>query len=350
MIGMAAANGGCSAPAGTGDATTSPSTAPAATSAAGSPAGATADSGKTLTGAGATFPAPLYQKWFQEYAQKGGVQINYQPIGSGGGIKAISSHTVDFGASDAPLSDDELKTAPGLLHIPTVAGPVVVLYNLPGLTKPLNLDGATIAGMFDGKITTWNDPKIAALNPGVTLPATPLVSVHRADGSGTTNAFTTYLNTVSPDWKAIGAGKSVKWPGGVGAKGSPGVTALVQQTPGAVGYAELNFAQQNKVPFAAVRNAKGKFITPSVDSTVAAAAGISLPPDFRKVIVNTPAPDGYPIASFTYLLVYPNAKPEVKPFLKWALTDGQKDASGLSYAPLPANVQKQALAQVEKLP
>lgn len=338
---------GCSTPE-SGTSTAGGSASPAAEGGA-SPAAAPAGGGGTaLNGAGATFPAPLYQKWFQEYAQAKGVQINYQANGSGAGIKAITQKTVDFGASDAPMSDQEMAAAPGILHIPTVAGAVCVSYNVPGVTKPLNFDGPTIAGIYLGTIKTWNDPKITALNPGVTLPGTGIVPVHRADGSGTTNAFTTYLSDVSPDWKAkVGAGKSVKWVGGVGGKGNPGVAELIKQTEGGVGYIELNYALSNKIAFGSVKNAAGKVIAPSVASTTAAAAGVQLPDDFRKVIVNTTAPDGYPITSFTFLLVYPNAKPQLKDFLKWALTDGQKDAAGLNYAPLPDSVQKKALAMVD---
>ncbi len=306
-----------------------------------------AGSGSVLNGAGATFPAPLYQQWFAEYKQAKGVQINYQPIGSGGGIKNITAKSVDFGASDAPMSDAELKAAPGILHVPTVAGAVCVAYNVPGAPPDLKLSGAAIAAMFLGKITSWNDPLIAALNPGVTLPATKLTPFHRSDGSGTTNIFTTYLSAVSPQWKAgVGAGKSVKWPLGLGGKGNPGVAALIKQNAGGVGYVELAYAAQNKIPVAAVQNLKGSFITPSVASTTAAVAGVSLPPDFRAVPVNTTAAQGYPITGFTFLLVYPDAKPAVKDFLTWAMTTGQKDAPGLDYAPLPDAVQKKAVAEI----
>jgi phosphate transport system substrate-binding protein len=305
--------------------------------------------GTVLNGAGATFPAPLYQKWFQEYQQKAGVSINYQPIGSGGGIKQITGKAVDFGASDAPMSDAELAKAPGIVHIPTVAGAVCVAYNVPGAPANLKLTGPVIADMFLGAITKWNDPKIAALNPGVTLPATTITPFHRSDGSGTTNIFTTYLQQVAPEWSKIGAGKSVNWPKGDGGKGNPGVAALIKQIPGGVGYIELAYAETNKIPFAQVQNQSGAFITPSVDSTTAAASGVTLPPDFRKVIVNTTAKDGYPITGFTFLLIYPDAKPQLKGFLKWALTDGGKDAPALYYAPLPDNVQKAALAKLDSL-
>jgi phosphate transport system substrate-binding protein len=322
----------------------------AASPAAATSGGAAAAGGTTLTGAGATFPAPLYQRWFQEYGQKNNVQINYQPIGSGGGIKAITAKSVDFGASDAPMNDAELGAAPGILHIPTVAGAVVVAYNAPGVPNNVKLTGDVIADMFAGKITRWDDARIAKLNPGVKLPTTSIAPFHRSDGSGTTNIFTTYLSEVSPSWRAdVGAGKSVRWSKGIGGKGNQGVAALIKQTEGGVGYLELNYAVANRIPFATVRNAKGQSITPSVESTTQAAEGASLPTDFRKVIVNTNDPQGYPITGFTFLLVYPNAKPQLKQFLTWALTDGQKEAAALYYAPLPPSVQKRALAQVNKL-
>ena len=327
-----------------GDTNSTSSASPAATG--GTPVATTGN----LNGAGATFPAPLYQRWFQEFGAKNGTQINYQAIGSGGGIKQITAKSVDFGASDAPLSEDELKAAPGLLHIPTVAGAVALAYNVPGTKPGLKLAPDVLADIYLGTIKQWNDPRIAALNPGVALPDTSIAAFHRADGSGTTNAFTTYLAEVSPTWKAkVGAGKSVRWPNGLGGKGNPGVAALVQQNAGGIGYIELNYAIANKIAYASVKNAKGAFIEPTVKSTTAAAAGATLPADFRKVIVNTPAADGYPITSFTYLLVYPNSKPAVKQFLKWALTDGQKDAPEMTYAPLPTEVQKNALAAVETM-
>jgi phosphate transport system substrate-binding protein len=305
---------------------------------------------QSLTGAGATFPAPLYQQWFQEYAKEKGVQINYQAIGSGGGIKNITAKSVDFGASDAPMNAAELAAAPGILHIPTVAGAVTVAYNIPGVGAGIHLTGDVVADIFLGKITNWNDPRITKLSPGTKFPNLGITPFHRSDGSGTTNAFTTYLSEVSPDWKSqVGAGKSVRWVKGLGGKGNPGVAELIKQNEGGIGYIELAYAVKNVIPYAAIRNAAGKFIYPSVESTTAAAEGSTLPPDFRKVITNTSAPAGYPITSFTFLLVYPNCKPEVKAFLEWALTTGEKDAPGLYYAPLPANVQKRALAVVAKL-
>ena len=314
--------------------------------------GSTASSSGTgLNGAGATFPAPLYQQWFQEYKSKTGVPINYQPIGSGGGIKNITAKSVDFGASDAPMNDAEMKAALGIQHIPTVAGAVCIAYNTPGVPPHLHLTGDAIAKMFLGQIKTWNDPALAALNPGKALPNTPIVACHRSDGSGTTNIVTTYLSQISPDWKrTVGAGKSVKWPGGFGGKGNQGVAQLLKQNAGGVGYIELAYAVQNNIPYADVQNAKGNYIAPSVASATAAAQGVTLPPDFREVITNTSDPQGYPITGFTFLLVYPNAgNPELKKFLQWALTDGQKDAAALYYAPLPPAVQKRALDVVNAM-
>jgi phosphate transport system substrate-binding protein len=303
-----------------------------------------------LNGAGATFPAPLYQKWFQVYKEKTGVEINYQAIGSGGGIKAITAKSVDFGASDAPMSVAELAKAPGIMHIPTVAGAVVVAYNIPGVGPGIRLSPDVIADIFLGKITNWSDPRIAKLNPGTNFPTQGITPFHRSDGSGTTNIFTTYLSQVSSDWSDnVGSGKSVKWLKGLGGKGNPGVAALIKQTDGGIGYIELAYAVKNVISYAAVRNAKGNFIYPDVASTTIAADGSTLPADFRKVITNTAAPKGYPITGFTFLLVYNTTKPEVKSFLQWAMTDGQSYATDLLYAPLPASVQKKALAAVNSL-
>ena len=310
-----------------------------------------ASSATQLNGAGGTFPQPLYAQWFQEYGQKNGLTINYQPIGSGGGIKAITAKTVDFGASDAPMNDKEMQGAAGIQHIPTVAGPVCIAYNLPGVPADLHLSGPVIANIFLGTIKTWNDPQIKQLNPSANLPATAITACHRSDGSGTTNIFTTYLSAISPTWKSgPGAGKSVNWPSGLGGKGNAGVAQLVQRTAGAVGYVELNYVMKNKMTAADVQNKSGKFIAPSVASATAAVAGVTLPADFRAVPVNTTAPDGYPITGFTYLLVYKTGtKPQVKDFLKWALTDGQKEAAAMDYAPLPDSVDKKALDAVNSI-
>ncbi|MFL5614409.1 MAG: phosphate ABC transporter substrate-binding protein PstS [Gemmatimonadaceae bacterium] len=313
------------------------------------PAGAaTASSDAQLTGAGATFPAPIYQKWFADYAAKTGVKINYQPIGSGGGIRQLSEQTVDFGASDAPMSDDEMSKAKGgpVQHIPTVLGAVCITYNLSEVSKTLNLTGDLVGDIFLGKVTKWNDSRIAALNKGLSLPNRDIIVVHRSDGSGTSYIFTDYLSAVSQAWKGgPGKGKDVNWPTGLGAKGNEGVTGQVKQTPGAVGYVELAYARQNKLPTAALRNAAGQFVAPSIEAVTAAAAGVAQKltanSDYRLSIVNAPGAQAYPISSFTWLLVYktqPNADKgkKIMDFLKWALHDGEQEAATLDYAPLPA--------------
>jgi phosphate transport system substrate-binding protein len=316
-------------------------------SGAAAPAAATTTSGAALTGAGATFPYPIYSKWFDSYAAKTGVKINYQPIGSGGGIRQLSEQTVDFGGTDAPMSDDEMSKAKGgpVQHIPTVLGAVCITYNLPEVSKSLNLTGDLIADIFLGKVTKWNDSRIAALNKGVALPNRDIVVVHRSDGSGTSYIFTDYLSAVSATWKtAPGKGKDISWPTGLGAKGNEGVTGQVKQTPGAVGYVELAYAKQNNLPTAAIRNAAGQFVQPSIEAVTAAAAGAAqkLPAtsDYRISIVNAPGAQAYPISSFTWLLVYktqPNAEKgkQLLDFVHWALHDGEQMASRLDYAPLP---------------
>ncbi|HEX9607055.1 MAG TPA: phosphate ABC transporter substrate-binding protein PstS [Gemmatimonadaceae bacterium] len=299
-----------------------------------------------LTGAGATFPYPIYSKWFADYAQSTGVKINYQSIGSGGGIRQLSEQTVDFGASDGPMSDQELATAKGgpVLHFPTVMGAVVITYNVPGLTRPLNLTGDAIADIFAGKITKWNDAQIVAQNRGVALPNSDILVVHRSDGSGTTYIFSDYLTSVSPSWSStLGKGKEIKWPVGLGGKGNEGVAGQVKQTPGSIGYVELAYAKQNSLPFATVRNAAGRFITPPTASVTAAAASMKLPKntDYRISIANAPGKDSYPISSMTWILVYQNQPDRVKGaklvnFLRWAYKDGEKTVASLDYAPLPA--------------
>jgi phosphate transport system substrate-binding protein len=311
-----------------------------------------------LTGAGATFPFPIYSKWFSDYAAKTGVKINYQPIGSGGGIRQLSEQTVDFGATDAPMSDAELAKAKGgaVMHIPTVLGAVVVTYNVPELKRPLRLDGTTLADVFLGKITKWNDARIAALNPGAKLPASDILVVHRSDGSGTSYVFTDYLASVSTDWAAKpGKGKEVQWPVGLGGKGNEGVAGQVKQLPGSIGYVELAYAKQNKLAYADIRNAKGEFVTPTIGAVTAAAAGAAatLPAntDYRVSIVNAAGKGAYPISSFTWLLVYRNQADAAKgrklvEFVKWALTDGEKSAATLDYAPIPAAMAKQLIKQL----
>lgn len=300
-----------------------------------------------LTGAGATFPYPIYSKWFDQYKQKTGVEINYQSVGSGAGIKQLMAGTVVFGASDAPLSDKDAGAMPSpVSHIPTVAGAVALTYNLPGATGTLKLDGPTLAGIFLGEITKWNDPKIAALNAGMTLPATAITVAHRSDGSGTSYIFTNYLAAVSPKWKAKpGAGKSVEWPVGLGGKGSDGVSSVVKGSPGSIGYVELAYAKQNKMPVASMKNKAGQFVAPNVEGTTAAAEGslVAVQKDVRAPIVNAEGAKSYPIAGFTYILVYKQSQDAAKgkamiDFLKWAITDGQKEAAALDYAPLPAAV------------
>jgi phosphate transport system substrate-binding protein len=309
-----------------------------------------------INGAGATFPFPIYSKWFNEYAKVDpSVRFNYQSIGSGGGQKQILSETVDFGASDGPMSDDNLAKAPrALWHFPTVAGADVITYNLPGDPK-LKIDGATIAGIFLGKITKWNDPAIASQNPDVKLPDLDVVVVHRSDGSGTTYIFTDYLSKVSPDWKGkVGKGTSVSWPSGIGGKGNEGVSGQVKQVPGSVGYIELAYAKQNKLSYADVKNSSGNYITPSIESVTDALATADIPDDFRFSMVNPPGATAYPISGTTWLLVYAEQKDHAKgeklvQFLKWAYSEGEKLAPGLDYAPLPDALIKRALERVQSI-
>jgi len=296
-----------------------------------------------INGAGATFPYPLYSKWFAEYSKEHkDVEFNYQSIGSGGGIKQVLAQTVDFGATDAPMSDEELKQAKTpIAHIPTVLGAVTVVYNVKGLATGLKLDGETIASIFLGKVTKWNDASIAKLNPKAKLPATDILVVRRSDGSGTTSIYSTFLSAVSAEFKEkVGAGKNVTWPAGVGAKGNEGVTALVSQTDGAIGYVELAYANQNKLAFASVKNAKGEFVTPSVDSISKAASNVKdASGELRISVINSDAKGAYPISSFTWILLPTDEKSaplkEVRSFLTWAMKDGQKMAASLDYAPLP---------------
>jgi phosphate transport system substrate-binding protein len=329
-------------------------------SAASSAPSASSSSGVDLTGAGATFPYPIYSKWISDYRAKTGVKINYQAIGSGGGIRQLSEGTVDFGASDAPMSDEELAKAKGpILHIPTVLGAVVLTYNIPDLEQPLNLSGEVIGDIFLGKITKWNDSRLASLNPGVKLPARDLLVVHRSDGSGTTYIFSDYLTAVSPAWAAgPGKGKELKWPVGLGAKNNDGVAGQVKQTPGSIGYVELAYANQNKLAVAKVKNTAGQFVAPTIASITAAAAGAAekLPPttDYRVSIVNAPGAEAYPISSFTWLLVYQRQTDAAKSkklidFMKWALTEGEGSAATLDYAPLPASLGAQLMDRVASI-
>lgn len=300
----------------------------------------------TLNGAGATFPYPLYSKWISEYhRQHPDVRINYQSIGSGGGIRQIVARTVDFGASDAPMKPEEAKKASGkLLHIPTTLGAVAVTYNLDSVKQPLKLDAAVLSDIYLGTIEKWSDPRLAGLNEGVTLPDEDIAVVYRSDGSGTTAVYTDYLAKVSKAFATeVGSGKSVRWPTGLGAKGNEGVTGQIKTTPGAIGYVELAYAIQNELPTAAIENQAGAFVRPTIDAITAAAAGIDLPDSLYVSITNSPAKGAYPIAAFSYMLVYEDAKNARKgkalaEFLRWALHDGQKYAKPLHYAPLPAGV------------
>jgi len=313
-----------------------------------------------INGAGATFPAPIYTKWFSEYNKlHSNVEINYQAIGSGGGIQQLTSQTVFFGASDGPMTDMQLGAAPDkVMHFPTVLGGVVPVYKIPNVTGELKFTGAVLADIYLGKIAKWNDAAITKLNPGVNLPATDITVVHRSDGSGTTYIWADYLSKVSPEWKMkVGVSTAINWPAGVGGKGNDGVAGLVNQTPGSIGYVELIYAIQNKISYGTVQNAAGEFMKASLESVTAAAAGAAanMPADFRVSITNAPGKGVYPISSFTWLLLYQNPKDKaqaktVNDFVKWALTDGQKFCADLGYAPLPQSVvQKEmtALAQIK---
>jgi phosphate transport system substrate-binding protein len=311
-----------------------------------------------IDGAGATFPYPIYSKWFSEYNKlHPEVQINYQSIGSGGGIRQLTNQTVFFGATDGPMTKEQLGTAPGtVLHFPAVLGADVPVYNLPG-NPELKFSGSTLANVFLGKITKWNDAAIAADNPGVKLPVTDITVAHRSDGSGTTYIWVDYLAKVSPEWKTkVGVATSVNWPVGIGGKGNEGVAGLVQQTPGSIGYVELIYALQNKISYGSVKNLDGEFVKASLESVTAAAAAAEgkMPPDFRVSITNAPGKTAYPVSSFTWLLFYENPKDKKKAqimtdFMKWALDNGQKFAGELGYAPLPASVIKMELAALGKI-
>jgi phosphate transport system substrate-binding protein len=309
-----------------------------------------------INGAGATFPYPIYSKWFDEYAKVDpSVRFNYQSIGSGGGQKQILAQTVDFGASDGPMSDDNLIKAPGkILHIPTVAGAVVLTYNLAG-NPSLKFDAETIGGIYLGEIKKWNDPKLSALNAGVKLPDEEIVVVHRSDGSGTTFIFTDYLSKVSAEWKQkVGNNTSVNWPAGIGGKGNEGVAGQVKQTPGAIGYVELIYAIQNKMSYADVKNSDGEFVKPTIDSVTAALATANIPEDFRFSMTNAPGKGAYPICGATWLLVYEQQKDTAKgkklvEFLKWALTKGEGMTKDLNYAPLPEAVQQRVLKRIDEI-
>jgi phosphate transport system substrate-binding protein len=317
-----------------------------------------------INGAGATFPNPIYSKWFEEFHKKNpNIEINYQPVGSGAGIKQVTEGTVDFGATDGPMSDDQIKAfhdkrGVSILHFPTVLGADVPTYNVPGVTASLNFTPEALAGIFLGKITTWNDPAITGPNKGVNLPANPIVVVHRSDGSGTTYIWTDYLCKVSEEWKGkVNKGTSVNWPVGLGGKGSDGVTEQIKQTPNSIGYVELIYAIQNKVPYGTVKNSAGNFVKADLASVSEAAAGAAkdIPDDFRVSITNAPGKNAYPISSFTWLLIPEkfqdaNKRDAIKNMLTWALADGQNFTEALSYAKLPKEVvekEKKAISKIQ---
>jgi phosphate transport system substrate-binding protein len=315
-----------------------------------------------INGAGATFPNPIYSKWFNDFHKANGTQINYQPVGSGAGIKQVTEGTVDFGATDGPMNDDQLKAyraknGAGILHFPTVLGAVVPTYNVAGVNAPLNFTPEALAGIFLGRVSKWNDPTIANANKGVNLPGNDIVVIHRSDGSGTTYIWTDYLSKVSGDWKdKVSKGTSVNWPVGLGGKGNEGVTGLIKQTPNSIGYVELIYAAQNKVPYGAVKNSAGTFVSADLASVTEAAAGAvkTMPEDFRVSITNAPGKTAYPISSFTWLLIPEKFKDAgkrdaMKKFLTWAITDGQGSAENLSYAKLPKEVVDKELKAINKV-
>jgi phosphate transport system substrate-binding protein len=311
-----------------------------------------------LNGAGATFPYPMYSKWFSEYHKAHpDIEINYQSIGSGGGIRQVLAGTVDFGASDGPMTDEQLSQAKTkILHIPTVLGADVPAYNIPGVTEELKFTPDVLAGVFLGKITSWNDPALAKINPGVNLPNQPIIVIHRSDGSGTTYIWTDYLSKVSSEWaNGPGKGSSVKWPVGLGGKGNEGVAGQIRQLQGSIGYVELIYAVQNKIPYGSVKNAAGNFVKASLESVTAAAASVkSMPADFRVSITNAPGKDAYPISSFTWLLIPEKSKDPSKgktlaDFLNWMVDDGQKMTAELTYAPLPESVASKVKATIKQV-
>ena len=315
-----------------------------------------------INGAGATFPYPIYSKWFDEFHKTNSAQINYQSVGSGAGIKQVTEGTVDFGATDGPMNDDQIKAyraknGTGILHFPTVLGAVVPTYNVPGVNTPLNFTPEALAGIFLGRISKWNDPAIANANKGVNLPANDIVVIHRSDGSGTTYIWTDYLSKVSGDWKdKVSKGTSVNWPVGLGGKGNEGVTGLIKQTPSSIGYVELIYAAQNKVPYGTVKNSSGTFVRADLASVTEAASGAvkTMPEDFRVSITNAPGKNAYPISSFTWLLIPEKFKDggkrdALKGFVKWAITDGQGFAENLSYAKLPKEVVDRELKAIDKV-
>lgn len=310
-----------------------------------------------INGAGATFPYPIYSKWFDVYTSiNPDARFNYQSIGSGGGIKQITAGTVDFGATDGPMTDQQMAEAPGrIFHLPMVMGAVVPAYNVPGAEKGLKLTPDVLADIFLGKISKWNDPRIASVNPDFQLPDSPIIVVHRSDGSGTTYIWVDYLCSVSGEWKLkVGKGTSVNWPVGLGGKGNEGVAGLVKQMPGSLGYVELSYAIKNNLAYGFVQNKSGNFIEPTLESTSEAATGVLMPSDFRVSLVNSPNPEAYPVAGFTWLLIYRNQKDPVKgkmilDFIRWAIHEGQEYADDLLYAPLPVDVVQMIEKKLEEV-
>jgi phosphate transport system substrate-binding protein len=310
----------------------------------------------TLNGAGATFPYPIYSKWFSEYHnQHSDVQVNYQSIGSGGGIRQVQAGTVDFGATDGPMSDEQIAASKiKVLHVPTVLGAVVPAYNIPGIEQEVKFTPEILAGIFMGKISNWNDGALAKVNPGIKFPNQNITVVHRSDGSGTSYIFTDYLSKISPDWQGtVGKATSVKWPVGVGGKGNEGVAGMIRQLPGSLGYIELIYALQNKINYGSVKNSSGQFVKASLESTTAAAEGVKMPADFRVSITNPQGKTAYPIASFTWLLIPTNPTDKtkgkmVKDLVLWALDNGESMAAALSYAPLPKEVVEKAKAAINQ--
>ncbi|MGH9149881.1 MAG: phosphate ABC transporter substrate-binding protein PstS [Acidimicrobiales bacterium] len=336
-------------------------TAPASTTAMPSGLRKLDGASNSLSGAGATFPAPVYSLWASEYKKASGVEVAYQSIGSGGGVKQITEATVDFGATDAPLKDSEQAAAKKgpILHIPTVFGAVVPTYNLAGQSSGLVFTGEVLGKIFAGRITTWNDPEVVALNPGASLPAQPIAVVHRSDGSGTTDIWTDYLTKTSPTWVSVlgqgrSQGKEVAWPTGIGGKGNEGVSGAVGQTPGALGYVELTYALEQKLPVGHVKNATGKAIQPCIETVTAAASGTSFPPDLRFSLTNASGPDAYPVTGATWLLVYENQADEAKAkamvnYLAWTMEQGQVLAPTLKYSPLSPELRTLAISQIRKI-
>lgn len=311
-----------------------------------------------INGAGSTFMYPALTKWFEVYSGiDSSVQFNYQAIGSGAGIKQITAKTVDFGGTDGPMTMDQMTQAPGrIYHIPMVMGAEAIAYNVPGVSSGLKLTPDILAGIFLGKITQWNDPLLTAQNPGVNLPNSPIVVAHRSDGSGTTYIFTDYLSSVSSDWKSrVGKGTSVNWPVGLGGKGNQGVSGILKQSPGSIGYVELAYAIQNSLPYAVMQNQSGNFVEPTVETTSEAANGVSIPEDFRVSIVNSSNPKAYPICGFSWMLIYKNMTDDpvkgkaIVSFAKWAVTDGQKYSADLYYAPLPSDLVQKIQTKLDQV-